>query len=108
MADDKKADSLVDTLLAVGRLGLMMLGIVGIAVEIFRENGLLKQAFKSLFDSPTGLIMIPIGILAIYLFARWLNASPDGKATRRGDLPMYAMMGVGGFFLYRLITTGSF
>lgn len=107
MAKEKKADSLVDTLFAVGRLSLMLLGIIGIAVEIFRENGLLKQGIRSLFYSPSGLLAIPVALVALYFFARWLNFSPDGKATKRGDLPMYIMMGIGAFFLYRLITTGS-
>jgi hypothetical protein len=45
--------------------------------------------------------------VVVYFFWRWLNAAPDGKASKRGDIPMYAMMAVGAFFLFRLFTTGS-
>jgi hypothetical protein len=105
--EDKKADSLVDTLLALGRVALMLIGIVGIAYEFFREDGLLKRWFKSLFSSTEGLVTALIIAVVLYFFWRWVNAAPDGKATKRGDIPLYAMMAVGAFFLYRLISTGS-
>jgi hypothetical protein len=105
--EDKKADSLVDTILAVGRVGLMLVGIIGIAVEMFREDGLLKRWLKSLFSSTEGLMTAVVIAVVVYFFWRWLNAAPDGKASKRGDIPMYAMMAVGAFFLFRLFTTGS-
>lgn len=105
--EDKKADSLVDTILAVGRVGLMLVGIIGIAVEMFREDGLLKRWLKSLFSSTEGLMTAVAIAVVVYFFWRWLNAAPDGKASKRGDIPMYAMMAVGVFFLFRLFTTGS-
>lgn len=105
--ENKKADSTLDTVLSVGRVGLMLLGIIGIAVEIFREDGLLKRWLKSLFSSTEGLVTGLVIAVVLYIFWRWLNAAPDGKATKRGDIPLYAMMAVGAFFLYRLITTGS-
>lgn len=105
--EDKKADSLLDTLLAVGRVGLMLLGIIGIAYEVFREDGLLKRWLKSLFSSTEGLVTAIVIAVALYFFWHWINAAPDGAATKRGDIPLYAMMAVGAFFLYRLISTGS-
>lgn len=105
--EGKKADSLLDTLLAVGRVGLMLIGIAGIAYELFRENGLLKHWLKSLFSSTEGLTGAVAIVFILYLFWRWLNAAPDGNATKRGDIPLYAMMAIGAFFLYRLISTGS-
>lgn len=105
--EDKKADSLVDTILAVGRVGLMLVGIIGIAVEMFREDGLLKRWIKALFSSTEGLMTAVVIAVVVYFFWRWLNAAPDGKASKRGDIPMYAMMAVGAFFLFRLFTTGS-
>ncbi len=104
---DKKPDSLLETMLALGRMGLMLLGIIGIAYEIFRENGLLKQWLKSLLSSTGGLVSAVVLAFVLYLFWRWINSAPDGNATKRGDIPLYAMMAIGAFFLYRLITTGS-
>ncbi|MDZ4098199.1 MAG: hypothetical protein U1E13_05795, partial [Methylophilaceae bacterium] len=88
-------------------VGLMLVGIIGIAVEMFREDGLLKRWLKSLFSSTEGLMTAVAIAVVAYFFWRWLNAAPDGKASKRGDIPMYAMMAVGAFFLFRLFTTGS-
>jgi hypothetical protein len=106
--EDKKVDSPIDTILAAGRVGLMLLGIVGIAVEIFRDDGLLKQWIKHLFSSTEGFITALVIAAALYFFWRWINAAPGGQTSRRGDIPLYAMMAIGVFFLYRLVTTGSF
>ncbi|PKO25927.1 MAG: hypothetical protein CVU35_01755 [Betaproteobacteria bacterium HGW-Betaproteobacteria-8] len=105
--ENKKPDSLIQTILAVASVSLLLLGIVGIAHEIFREGGLLKQLLQNLFG--TGESMAGAALLAfiMFFFWRWLNSAPDGQTTRRGDIPMYAMMAIGAFFLYRLITTGS-
>lgn len=105
--EDKKADSTVDTILAVARVGLMLVGLIGIAVEMFREDGLLKRWLKSLFSSTEGFITALVIVVVLYFFWRWINDAPGGNASKRGDIPMYAMMAVGAFFLFRLFTTGS-
>jgi hypothetical protein len=105
--ENKKPDSLVQTLLAVASVSLLLLGIVGIAHEIFREDGLLKHLLKNLFGTGEGLAGAALLAFILFFFWRWLNSAPAGQTTRRGDIPMYAMMAVGAFFLYRLITTGS-
>lgn len=107
MADSKHPDSLVDTLLAVGRFGLMLLGIIGISVEIFRDNGWLKQLIGKAFASPGTLLLIPLAIGALYLLDKAIT-NAAGTASKKGDIPLYIMMAIGAFFLFRLITTGSF
>lgn len=107
MADKSKPDSLVDTLLAVGRFGLMLLGIIGISVEIFRDNGWLKQLIGKAFASPGTLLFIPLAIGALYLLDKAIT-NAAGTASKKGDIPLYIMMAIGAFFLFRLITTGSF
>jgi hypothetical protein len=107
MAEKGKPDSLVDTLLAVGQFGLMLLGIIGIAVEIFRDNGWLKQLIAKAFSSPGTLLLIPIAIGALILLDKAIT-NAAGTASKKGDIPLYIMMAIGAFFLFRLITTGSF
>ena len=107
MSEQKKSDNLLSTLAAVGRISLMLVGLVGIAVEIFRDDGLLKQLLGKVFNSSMGIVYVLLGIAALYLLNRWM-ATADGKASSgKGDLPLYIMMAIGAFFLYRLITTGS-
>jgi len=64
-------------------MGLMLVGIIGIAMEMFRDDGWLKTLLHKLFQSTTNM-------------------------SKSGDLPMYAMMAVGAYYLFKLVTTGSF
>lgn len=103
----RKADSLLATLLASARVGLMLVGIGGLAIVMFREDGLLQQGLAFMLGSGTRLVVTLFAAFLLYLFWRWLNAAPGGGTTKRGDIPMYAMMALGAFFLFRLITTGA-
>lgn len=105
--EDSKPDSLLSTLAAVSRFGLMLLGIIGISVEIFRDNGWLKQLIGKAFTSPGTLLLIPLAIGALYLLNKVITDAA-GAGSKKGDIPLYLMMAIGGFFLYRIVTTGSF
>jgi hypothetical protein len=107
MTELNKQDSVFTTLAAVGRLGLMLIGLIGLSVEIFRDKGWLKQLLGKMLDSPLGLASFPIAIVILYLLNLWLSGASNGKVAK-GDFPMYFMMAVGAFFLYELITTGTF
>ncbi len=107
MAEKNKPDTLLNTLAAVGRITLMLVGLVGIAVEIFREDGLLKQLISKLFNSSVWYLYILFGAAVLYFLNKWM-ATSDGKASSgKGDLPLYIMMAIGAFFVFRLVTTGS-
>lgn len=109
MADrnNSKPDSLLSTLAAVGRFGLMLIGLIGIAVQIFEDNGWLKQLIGKAFASPSALLIIPLIIGALYVLDKVIS-NAAGTASKKGDIPLYIMMAIGAFFLYRLITAGSF
>ncbi|HYD33496.1 MAG TPA: hypothetical protein VEA39_02910 [Methylophilaceae bacterium] len=107
MADRKQADSLLDTIFAVGRFGLMLIGLIGISVEIFRDNGWLKQLIGKAFSSPSALLIIPLVIGALYVLDKVIS-NAAGTASKKGDIPLYIMMAIGAFFLFRLVTTGWF
>lgn len=107
MAELNKQDSVLTTLAAVGRLSLMLIGLIGLSVEIFRDKGWLKLLLNKMLDSPLGLASFPVAIVVLYLLNRWLSSASHGKVAK-GDFPMYFMMAVGAFFLFQLITTGTF
>ena len=107
MADRNKPDSLLDTIFAVSRFGLMLIGIIGISVELFRDNGWLKQLIGKAFSSPGMLLIIPLVIGAFFVLDKVIT-NAAGTASKKGDIPLYIMMAIGAFFLFRLITTGSF
>jgi len=105
---DIKPDTLLKTITSIASVALLLVGIIGIAVQFFRDDGWLRQLLSKMFNSNMGLASIPVLILVLYLINRWASSAADGKASTRGNLPLYIMMLIGAFFLFRLITTGDF
>ncbi|HSH53758.1 MAG TPA: hypothetical protein VK967_01915 [Methylotenera sp.] len=104
---DIKPESPLSNMAAIGKMGLMIAGIIGIALEFFKEDGVLKTILAKLFQSTTTMLFIPVIIFVLWLLNRWMSSSKKGETNKSGDLPMYAMMAVGAYYLFRLITTGS-
>lgn len=107
MARETKPDNLIDTILSTVKLLLMIVGIVGLAFEFFKDDGLLQMALGKIFDSATNMVITVVLLGALYYFNHWITAS-DGNASKKGDLPMYAMLLAGLYYSYRFISTGGF
>ncbi len=103
-----KPDTLMHTLTSVGSMLLMLLGIIGLAMEFFKENGLIGRVFGWLFDSTTHMMFIPVIILVLWLLNRWFSAPSQNETKRSGNIPMFLMMLVGAYYAYRIVTTGGF
>lgn len=103
MAKDKpefQPDSVFKTLASIIRLTLVAIGLAGLSVEIFRDDGLLKNIFSGMISSRFGLASIPIVLIAVFLLNRWLVAySHEQQHSSKGDIPLYVMMAIGGFFV---------
>ncbi|MDP1766760.1 MAG: hypothetical protein Q8K83_07675 [Methylotenera sp.] len=105
---DIEPEGKLGVLAALGRMGLMLVGIIGIAMEFFRDDGWLKIVLGKLFESTTSMMFIPVIIFALWLLNRWMSSENKSETKRSGDIPMYVMMAIGAYYLFRLITTGSF
>jgi membrane protein insertase Oxa1/YidC/SpoIIIJ len=105
---DIQAESKLSVLAAMGRMGLMLFGIAGIAMEFFKDDGVLKKILGKLFESTTSMMMIPVIIFVLWLLNRWMSSSSKSETKKSGDIPMYVMMLIGAYYLFRLATTGSF
>jgi hypothetical protein len=105
---DIQAESKMGTLAAVVRMGLMLIGIVGLAMELFRDDGWLKKGLAKLFESTTSMMFIPVIIFVLWLLNRWMSSGNKGETRKSGELPMYAMMAAGAYYLFMLVTTGGF
>ena len=105
---DIKADTLPKTLASVAGMVLMLIGIAGIATEFFKDEGWLKTALAWLFDSTTRMMFIPVIIFVLWLLNRFMSSPNKNESKSSGNIPMYAMMCVGLFYVYRFATTGGF
>ena len=103
-----EADTLQKTIISLAGILLVLIGLVGIAMEFFKDGGWLKSALGWLFDSTTHMIFIPVIIFVLWLLNRWMSSAAKGEKKKSGDLPMYIIMAVGVFYIFRLITTGGF
>ena len=86
----------------------MGFGLVGVALELFREGGWLSKLMSKVFESTTTMLLIPVIILALWLLNRWLRTPNKSETKRSGDLPMYIMIAIGIYYIYKIFTTGSF
>lgn len=105
---DIEADSLFKTLSSVGGLILVLIGLAGIAMEFFKDGGWLKTALSWLFDTTTHMMFIPVIIFACWLLNRVMSSTNPNESKKAGNLPMYIMMAIGAFYMFRFITTGGF
>lgn len=101
-------NSKVSTLMSIVSFLLMVVGLVGIGIELFKDGSVVKSWIGRLFESTTGLLMIPVIILAAWLFNRWTSSPSKTEKNKAGDIPMYIMMAIGAFYVFRIITTGGF
>lgn len=93
---------------AFGRMALMLVGIIGLALELFRDDGWLQKVLAKLFESTTTMMFIPVIIFVLWLLNRWMSSASKSETKKSGDVPMYIMMAVGAYYVFRLVTTGSF
>jgi len=103
-----KADGPLSNILAVGQLVLMILGITGLSLDVFHEHGWLQILFSQLFQSSTSMLIIPVIIFGLWTVNRWFTSPKKSEMPKHGDVPMYVMMAVGCYYLYNLITSGTF
>ena len=87
---------------------LILLGLVGLGIEFFKDGGLIKSLFGKLFESTAGMLMIPVIIFIAWMFNRWTSSPSKSEKSKAGDIPMYIMMAIGAFYLIRIVSTGGF
>jgi hypothetical protein len=105
---DIKADTPLKTALSIAGIGLMILGIIGIALEFFKEDGAIGAIWDWLWKDTSHLVAIPVVFLILWLFNKWITSSSKGEVKKAGNTPMYIMMAIGAFYVFRFISTGSF
>ncbi|MDR2219870.1 MAG: hypothetical protein LBE24_04740 [Methylobacillus sp.] len=110
-----KAESLFTTIKAMVLFGLVGLGIIGLAITLFGENGIAEDLVDRLFDpkSSVSIVSLVVPVILFLLLAYIIKGqiqrnSKKSLAEVVGSMALYAMMLVGLYYLYRLLTVGTF
>lgn len=98
---DIKAESKTSVLFAIVRMALVLAGIAGLAMEFFKDGGLILRALNWLFDSGEHMLFIPVIIFALWLANRMISAEGKGDIKKSGELPMYIMMALGAYYILK-------
>jgi hypothetical protein len=89
---------------------LVLLGIGGTAYHMFRDDGLIAKGLGALWEAQyqAPVITIITVLAGIYVAKVLYDSQIGGKRNSKiPDLVLFTFVGVGIFFLYRLIVTGS-
>ena len=91
---------------ALFTLGLMVCGFIGIAVHVFGSNQGPMDWVQWVMASTINMILTAAGLLAAFAFHRYITHISSQQRRSASNLPVYAMMLIGAYFIYRLISTG--
>ncbi len=105
---DIKPESGLNNMLAIGRFILIVIGLIGLAIEFFKDGGWLKNSLSWLFEDTSHMVFIPVIGVVLWLVNRWITAPSKVETKKSGNLPLYVMMGLGLYYLFRIVTTGGF
>ena len=100
---DIRPDSLLQTITSVGSMALMIIGIIGIATDFFREDSWIINMFAYFFQSTGRMLLIPLLAFILWLLNRWISSPSKDKKKKSGNLPMYLMMLVGVYYVYQFL-----
>jgi hypothetical protein len=100
---DIRPDTLLQTLTSVGSMILMVVGIIGIATDFFKEDSWIKKALAYLFQSTSTMLLIPLIIVVLWLLNRWISTPSKDTKKKSGNLPMYLMMLIGAYYIYQFL-----
>lgn len=83
---------------------LVLIGIVGLSLEFFKDNGLIERTFDVVWDAEVRhpLLITPIlggTLLLLSIFLR--GGLTTGKGHSFSDLLLYAMMSSGVYYSYK-------
>jgi hypothetical protein len=101
-----KPDGAWQILQALLTLGLMVCGFIGIAIHVFGSDNGPADWLQWITASAWNGALTAIGLVSAFAFHRYITHTSTQQRRSASDLPVYAMMLLGAYFIYRLLTTG--
>ena len=91
-------------------IGLVIMGIGGVAYNMFKENGWLGTILGSIWSAQLQhpAIAIPVTIAVLVIGKLWINHNrATGHTSKLPDMLIYVVMGAGAYFIWQLVVNGS-
>jgi hypothetical protein len=101
-----RPDSAGQIVQALFTLGLMVCGFIGIAVHVFGSDQGPTDWLAWIAASPLNIALTVIGLVSAFAFHRYITHISTQQRRSASNLPVYAMMLLGAYFIYQLISTG--
>jgi hypothetical protein len=101
-------ESKFKTIQALVSFVLMLLGLIGIAVEFFRPSGGIRALLEFATDSTFNMVLVGIIAISLFAFHRYISHVKEQNNKKAGNAPMFFMMLIGVYYAFRLVTTGGF
>jgi membrane protein insertase Oxa1/YidC/SpoIIIJ len=103
---DIRPDSRWQVVQALITIALMICGLIGIAVHTFGSGITPYDWWHWLTASPVNTALAILAIVVMIGFHRYNSHISNQNRRYASNLPVYLMMLVGVYFIYRLLTTG--
>lgn len=106
-----RTDSLLTVILSGGQLVLVVIGLIGVSVEFFRDKGWLKQSLSAVMNTSTSTLVmaLPVALLVFLVGKSWMDAHGERESSNViADIMLYAMMLVGVWVVFKFLTGGGF
>lgn len=87
---------------------LVILGIIGLSVHLFGGGFKPGDFFSWIQASVLNLLLVVAIVIAAYKFHEYISRITTERQRAASNLPMYAMVLVGLYFAFNLLTTGQF
>jgi len=107
---DMRPDSVLSVVLSITQLLLVAVGLIGLAIQFFRDKGWLKQWLSSLMNTSTStlVIAVPVLLLAYLIGKSWMDSHSERESSNFiADIMLYVMMLVGAWFIFSYLTAGD-
>ena len=89
---------------------LVLVGIVGISYQGFREDGWVTRGFGKIADAyiNTPLIALALTVAMFFSYRAWRQSKSSGRGGKFFDLIVYFLMAAGTYFIARYVIRGEF
>ena len=101
------ASGILEDGFAVAMVGLTLLGVAGVVYKSLKPGGWISTGLDSLWHKSPWLVWLAGFGLAVVVIAVKHHLDRTPSRTAGGNLLTYAFVGLGMFFFFKLIITGS-